>query len=48
VNEKLDSFCKELRAKLDGVNKRISDLKAGAKSATEKAKVEAKAQLAAL
>jgi hypothetical protein len=46
--EKVDSFCKELRAKLDGVDKRIKDLKAGAKSATEKAKVEAKAQLAAL
>ena len=48
MNEKLDSFCKELRAKLDGVDKRITDLKAGAKSATEKDKVEAKAQLAAL
>ena len=48
MNEKVDSFCKELRAKLDGVDKRIKDLKAGAKSATEKANVEAKAQLAAL
>jgi hypothetical protein len=48
MNEKIDSFCKDLRAKLDGVDKRIKDLKAGAKSATEKAKVEAKAQLAAL
>jgi hypothetical protein len=48
MNEKVDSFCKELRAKLDGVDKRIKDLKAGAKSATEKAKLEAKAQLAAL
>ena len=48
MNEKIDSFCKELRAKLDGVDKRIKDLKAGAKSATEKASVEAKAQLAAL
>ena len=48
MNEKIDSFCKELRAKLDGVDKRIKDLNAGAKSATEKAKVEAKAQLAAL
>jgi hypothetical protein len=48
MNEKIDSFCKELRAKLDGVDKRIKDLKAGAKGATEKAKIEAKAQLAAL
>jgi membrane protein involved in colicin uptake len=48
MNEKIESFCKELRTKLDGVDKRIKDLKAGAKTATEKAKVEAKAQLAAL
>jgi hypothetical protein len=48
MNEKIDSFCKELRTKLDGVDKRIKDLKTGAKDATEKAKVEAKAQLAAL
>lgn len=48
MNEKVDSFCKELRAKLDRVDKRIKDLKAGAKGATEKAKVEAQAQLAAL
>ena len=48
MNEKIDSFCKELRTKLDGVEKRIKDLNASAKGATEKAKVEAKAQLAAL
>jgi hypothetical protein len=48
MNEKIDGFCKELRTKLDGVEKRIKDLNAGAKQATEKAKVEAKAQLAAL
>jgi hypothetical protein len=48
MNEKVDSFCKELGAKLDGVDKRIKNMKAGAKSGTEKAKVEAKAQLAAL
>jgi hypothetical protein len=24
MNEKIDSFCKELRAKLDGVDKRIN------------------------
>jgi hypothetical protein len=48
MNEKIDGFCKDLRAKLDGVEKRIKDLNAGAKSATEKAKLEAKAQLAAL
>jgi hypothetical protein len=48
MNEKIESFCKELHTKLDGVEKRIKDLNAGAKGATEKAKVEAKAQLAAL
>jgi hypothetical protein len=48
MNEKLDNFCKELRTKLDGVDKRLKDLKAGAKGATEKAKVEARSQLTAL
>jgi hypothetical protein len=48
MNEKIDSFSKELRTKVDGVDKRLKDLKAHAKDATEKAKVEAKAQLAAL
>ena len=48
MNETIDNFCKELRTKLDGVDKRIKDLKAVAKQATEKAKVEAKAQLTAL
>jgi hypothetical protein len=48
MNEKIDNFCKELRTKLDGVDKRLNDLKAGAKGATEKAKVVARAQLAAL
>ena len=48
MNEKIESFSKELRAKLDGVDKRLKDLTASAKGATEKAKVEARAQLAAL
>ena len=48
MNEKIESFCKELHTKLDGVEKRIKNLNAGAKEATEKARVEAKAQLAAL
>ena len=48
MNVKIDSFCKELRTKLDGVDKRIKDLNASAKNATEKAKIEARAQLAAL
>jgi hypothetical protein len=48
MNGKIESFSKELRAKLDGVDKRLKDLTASAKGATEKAKVEAKAQLAAL
>jgi hypothetical protein len=48
MNEKIDNFCKELCTKLDGVDARIKDLKAFAKQATEKAKVEARAQLTAL
>ena len=48
MNEKIDNFWKELHTKLDGADKRFKDLKASAKGATEKAKVEAKAQLAAL
>jgi uncharacterized phage infection (PIP) family protein YhgE len=48
MNEKIESFTKELRTKLDGVDKRLKDLTANAKGATEKAKAEAKAQLAAL
>jgi hypothetical protein len=48
MNEKIESFCEELRTKLCGVDKRIKDLKASAESATEKAKLEAKAQLSAL
>ena len=35
MNEKIDNFCKELRTKLDAVDERIKDLKAGAKQATE-------------
>ena len=48
MNEKIDGFWKELRTKLDGVDKRLNHLKASAKGATEKAKIEAKAQLAVL
>jgi hypothetical protein len=48
MSEKFDSFLQELPAKLDAVDKRLKELKVGAKNATEKAKSEAKAQLAAL
>jgi membrane protein involved in colicin uptake len=48
MNAKIDSFCGELRTKLDAVEKRIKGLKADARTATEKAKIEAKTQLAAL
>jgi hypothetical protein len=48
MNEKVESFSKELHAKLDGMDKRLKDLTASARGATEKVKVEAKAQLAAL
>jgi hypothetical protein len=48
MNEKIESFSKELRAKLDGLDKRLKDLTVSAKGSTEKAKGEAKAQLAAL
>jgi hypothetical protein len=48
MNENIESFSAELRAKLDGLDKRLKDLTASAKGVTEKAKVEAKAQLAAL
>jgi hypothetical protein len=48
MSEKFDNFCGELRTKINDADKRIKDLKANAVGATEKAKVEAKAQLAAL
>ena len=48
MNEKIESFSKELHSKLDGMDKRLKDLTTSAKGATEKAKVEAKAQLAVL
>ena len=48
MSEKFDSFCSELRTKINDADKRIKDLKAGVASTSEKAKLEAKAQLAAL
>jgi hypothetical protein len=48
MSEKFDNFCSEIRTKINDADKRIRDLKANAVGATEKAKVEAKAQLAAL
>ena len=48
MREEIESFSKELHAKLDGMDKRLKDLTASAKGATEKAKVDAKTQLAAL
>src|ERR1700712_2145190 len=48
MSEKFDNFCGALRTKINDADKRIKDLKASAVGASEKAKVEAKAQLAAL
>jgi hypothetical protein len=48
MSEKFDNFCSELRTRINDADKRIKDLKANAVGATEKAKLEAKAQLAAL
>jgi membrane protein involved in colicin uptake len=48
MSEKFNNFCSELRTKINDADKRIKDLKATAVSASEKAKIEAKAQLAAL
>jgi hypothetical protein len=48
MNAPIDSLCGELRTRLDAVEKRLKGLKADAKTATKKAKIEAKRQLAAL
>jgi hypothetical protein len=48
MSEKFDNFCSELRTKINDADKRIKDIKANAVGAGEKAKLEAKAQLAAL
>jgi len=48
MSEKFDNFCSELRTRINDADKRIKDLKANAVGASEKAKVEARAQLAAL
>lgn len=48
MSEKFNNFCSELRIKINDADKRIKDLKASAVGAGEKAKLEAKAQLAAL
>jgi hypothetical protein len=48
MSERFDNFGSELRARINDADKRIKDLKAKAVGATEKATVEAKAQLAAL
>ena len=48
MSEKFDNFCSELRTKINDADKRIKDLKANAVGASEKTKVEAKAQHAAL
>jgi hypothetical protein len=48
MSEKFNTFCNELRTKINDADKRIKDLKASAVGASEKAKLEAKAQLAAL
>ncbi len=48
MGNKLENFYDELRVKVDNAEKRIKDLNAGIKSAGEKAKLDAKAQLAEL
>jgi hypothetical protein len=48
MHEKMDNFVHQLRVKLDAADQRIKALKASAKTTTEKAKIDAKAQLAAL
>ncbi len=48
MSERFNNFCGELRIKINDADKRIKDLKANAVVASEKAKVEARAQLAAL
>jgi hypothetical protein len=48
MSERFSNFCSVLRTKINDADKRIKDLKANAVGASEKAKVEAKAQLAAL
>jgi hypothetical protein len=48
MSEKFDDFCSNLRTRINDADKRIKDIKASAVGAGEKAKVEARAQLAAL
>src|ERR1700676_1586003 len=48
MSEKFNNFCSELRTRINDADKRIKELKANAVGASEKAKLEAKAQLAGL
>jgi Ni,Fe-hydrogenase III component G len=48
MSEKFDDFCTELRVKINDADKRLKDLKTSVEGATEKSKIEARAQLAAL
>jgi membrane protein involved in colicin uptake len=48
MSEKFNNFCSELRTRINDADKRIKDLKASALGASEKAGVEARAQLVAL
>jgi membrane protein involved in colicin uptake len=48
MSEKFNNFCSELRTRINDADRRIKDLKASALGASEKARVEARAQLAAL
>lgn len=48
MREQIDHLFKEVRTKLDGAEKRIKDLNAAAKTAAERAKAQAKTQLATL
>jgi hypothetical protein len=48
MSEKIDNFCEELRTKLNGADKRLKDLKANAKAASEKTRSDAKAYIDSL
>jgi hypothetical protein len=48
MSETFDKFCSDVRTKINDADKRLKDLKASARSASQKAKDDAKAHLAAL
>jgi hypothetical protein len=48
MSDTFNKFCSDLRTKINDADKRLKDLEAGAKSANQKAKDDAKAHLATL